>query len=88
MTTVDVNIDKLSRYKTPERFRERLTELGIDLPFVDSLSEPGESPLAEPLQAGPHRIGSRFCIFPMEGWDGTDDGKPSDLVHRRWKRFG
>ena len=34
------------------------------------------------------RIGNRFAILPMEGWDGTRDGKPSDLTRRRWQRFG
>ncbi len=24
----------------------------------------------------------------MEGWDGTTDGRPTDLVRRRWARFG
>jgi 2,4-dienoyl-CoA reductase-like NADH-dependent reductase (Old Yellow Enzyme family) len=24
----------------------------------------------------------------MEGWDGTRDGEPSDLTHRRWRNFG
>ena len=24
----------------------------------------------------------------MEGWDGTTDGRPTDLVRRRWGRFG
>jgi 2,4-dienoyl-CoA reductase-like NADH-dependent reductase (Old Yellow Enzyme family) len=24
----------------------------------------------------------------MEGWDGTSDGKPSELTSRRWRRFG
>src|SRR5688500_4895896 len=24
----------------------------------------------------------------MEGWDGTTDGRPTDLVRRRWRRFG
>jgi NADPH2 dehydrogenase len=24
----------------------------------------------------------------MEGWDGTPDGRPTDLVRRRWRRFG
>lgn len=31
---------------------------------------------------------NRFAILPMEGWDGTDDGRPTDLVRRRWTRFG
>src|SRR5690606_8949351 len=25
---------------------------------------------------------------PMEGWDGTDDGRASDLTLRRWTNFG
>ena len=34
------------------------------------------------------RCANRFAILPMEGWDGTDDGRPTDLVRRRWQRFG
>ena len=34
------------------------------------------------------RAPNRFAILPMEGWDGTDDGRPTDLVRRRWARFG
>jgi NADPH2 dehydrogenase len=34
------------------------------------------------------RVGNRFCILPMEGWDGTADGEPSDLTRRRWHNFG
>ena len=33
-------------------------------------------------------MGNRFCVLPMEGWDGTRDGEPSDLTHRRWRNFG
>jgi len=31
---------------------------------------------------------NRFAVLPMEGWDGTDDGRPTPLVRRRWSRFG
>lgn len=24
----------------------------------------------------------------MEGWDGTNDGRPSELTRRRWRNFG
>ena len=34
------------------------------------------------------RLGNRWAILPMEGWDGTADGRPTDLVRRRWRRFG
>jgi 2,4-dienoyl-CoA reductase-like NADH-dependent reductase (Old Yellow Enzyme family) len=32
--------------------------------------------------------GIHFAVLPMEGWDGTEDGRPTDLVRRRWSRFG
>ena len=32
--------------------------------------------------------GNRFSILPMEGWDGTPDGRPTELTLRRWRRFG
>jgi NADPH2 dehydrogenase len=34
------------------------------------------------------RVGNRFCILPMEGWDGTAEGEPSELTRRRWANFG
>ena len=34
------------------------------------------------------RSPNRFAVLPMEGWDGTTDGRPTDLVRRRWRRFG
>ena len=33
-------------------------------------------------------VGNRFCILPMEGWDGTPQGEPSELTFRRWRHFG
>src|SRR5581483_11850865 len=48
------------------------------------------SPLAERLDLpdrGP-RLANRFVIQPMEGWDGTRDGRPTELTRRRWRRFG
>ncbi|NLE46084.1 MAG: NADH:flavin oxidoreductase [Chloroflexi bacterium] len=48
-----------------------------------------DSPLARPYRLADGRvIGNRFCIQPMEGWDGTRDGKPSALTLRRWQHFG
>jgi NADPH2 dehydrogenase len=57
-----------------------LAELGVRLPFH---VEPA-SVLGRPLD----RLANRFAILPMEGWDATDDGRPTDLVRRRWSRFG
>src|SRR5262245_4114894 len=80
---------KIAQLKTVDAFRARLTELGIDLP-VDSaiLTAEQGSPLAEPIQIGPLRVGNRWCIHPMEGWDANRDGSPSELTLRRWRNFG
>lgn len=77
---------KVSSLKSPERFAERLTELGIDLPFSPDVSTPG--PLGRSATIAGHRVGNRFTVLPMEGWDGTSDGRPTELVRRRWTRFG
>src|SRR5437899_738960 len=34
------------------------------------------------------RVGNRLCIQPMEGCDGTLDGRPDELTLRRYRRFG
>ena len=47
-----------------------------------------EGPLAQPIDFNGRRIGNRFCVHPMEGWDGTADGRPTDATLRRWKHFG
>ena len=47
-----------------------------------------ESALGRPLRRKNGTLGNRFCILPMEGWDGTTDGKPSELTRRRWHNFG
>lgn len=79
---------RVAALKTAAEFRGRLAELGINLPFDDVVEAGPGAPLARPL---PHRrgiIGNRFAILPMEGWDGTADGKPSELTRRRWTNFG
>ena len=47
-----------------------------------------DSPLAQPLTLHGRTIGNRFAILPMEGWDCTADGRPTDLTRRRWERWG
>ena len=46
------------------------------------------SPLARSYQYRDRILANRFAVLPMEGWDGTADGHPSDLTRRRWRRFG
>ena len=79
---------RISSFKTPDQFRNRLRELGLDLPVDDDVAAGPASVLAQPLVSRAGLIGNRFCILPMEGWDGTTDGKPTDLTRRRWVNFG
>ena len=58
------------------------------MPFDDALVPPEQSPLARPFELDGIRVGNRFCVLPMEGWDGTPDGEPTELTRRRWRNFG
>src|SRR6185503_3121761 len=79
---------RIATLKTADAFRAHLTASGIPLAFDDVLAAPGASPLAQPIEVDGVRVGNRFCILPMEGWDGTADGEPTDLTRRRWRNFG
>jgi 2,4-dienoyl-CoA reductase-like NADH-dependent reductase (Old Yellow Enzyme family) len=79
---------RVASLRTPEAFRAHIEELGIPLDFDDELASPDASPLAQPVEADGLRAGNRFCILPMEGWDATREGKPTELTLRRWKNFG
>lgn len=79
---------RISTFRTPQQFRARLTELGLELPFDEQVIAGPGSVLTQPLTSSCGPIGNRWCILPMEGWDGTTDGRPSDLTRRRWRNFG
>ena len=79
---------KISSLKTYEKFQQHLDGLGIEMPVDETLESGKTSPLGQPLPHGDVTIGNRFAILPMEGWDGTTDGKPTELTKRRWKNFG
>jgi len=79
---------RVAALKTPEAFAARLAQLGCDLTFDATLLPATDSPLAQPLRVGDRMIGNRFAALPMEGWDGTPAGEPSELTLRRWQRFG
>lgn len=79
---------RIASLKTADQFRAHLAAIGADLPFDIELQRGATAPLARPLEADGLRAGNRFCILPMEGWDGTLDGRPTDLTTRRWQHFG
>jgi NADPH-dependent glutamate synthase beta subunit-like oxidoreductase/2,4-dienoyl-CoA reductase-like NADH-dependent reductase (Old Yellow Enzyme family) len=69
-------------FQTLAEVRERIAELGLDLPVSDDLT-----PLLEPVQVGPFRLANRLIVQPMEGCDGASDGAPDELTFRRYRRF-
>jgi len=87
--TPEVSFPRIKTLRGPAALRARLAELGAELPVdADVLAAP-QSPLAAPLDLmGGLRSVNRLVVQPMEGWDGTPDGAPSDLTVRRWQRFG
>lgn len=79
---------RIAKFKTPEALKAHLDEIGVDLPLDANLDTDSSAPLAQPCRLGGLKIGNRFCVHPMEGWDGTPEGRPTALTTRRWKRFG
>ena len=83
-----MNYPKIASIKTVEAFRSHVDSLGIELQLDDELESGPNAPLAQPLAYRGHQLGNRFCILPMEGWDGTREGCPTELTRRRWENFG
>jgi len=83
---------RISKLKTSAEFLTHLKSLGVSLPFDEQIETGDSAVLAQSLSfvsgGGQESIGNRFCILPMEGWDATKDGRPTDLVRRRWANFG
>lgn len=83
-----MSFPRVSSLRTAEQFRARLQELELDLSFDEHVASGSDGILAQPLNSVCGSIGNRWCILPMEGWDGTTDGRPTDLTRRRWRNFG
>jgi NADPH2 dehydrogenase len=79
---------RLAQLRTPDQFAAYVQSLGIDLDFDETLLAARESPLAQSYPLPGFQVSNRWCVLPMEGWDGTIDGKPTELTIRRWQRFG
>ena len=84
-------IPKIASLRTYDAFTSHLDRIGASMP-VDEVVDPSGA-LARSIEitdesAGTKRVPNRFVALPMEGWDGTADGRPTDLVRRRWERIG
>lgn len=79
---------KVKSLSTPENFKENLDRLGLRMPCDAALETDDTATMAQALTVSGLKIGNRYAIHPMEGWDGLADGNPSDNTHRRWTLFG
>ncbi|MFT4843733.1 MAG: NADPH2 dehydrogenase, partial [Candidatus Azotimanducaceae bacterium] len=80
------------RYQAPGHFRSA-ADFSAHLRTIDpewQIDEdvPAGGALAQPIEVHGRTLGNRFACHPMEGWDGTDDGRATDLTLRRWTNFG
>jgi 2,4-dienoyl-CoA reductase-like NADH-dependent reductase (Old Yellow Enzyme family) len=84
-------LTRIPSLKTVLDFRRHVASLGIDLPCEEAIATGADSPLTQPVPEATvngKRVGNRWAIHPMEGWDATTTGGATDEVRRRWQRFG
>src|SRR5438309_3170018 len=82
---------RIPTLKTVADFRQHVASQGLELPCEESIVSGSASPLIQPVadvSINGKRIGNRWAIQPMEGWDGTTTGGATEEVRRRWQRFG
>ncbi|MBZ0290428.1 MAG: NADH:flavin oxidoreductase, partial [Anaerolineae bacterium] len=79
---------RIAQLRTPDDFRKHLQDIGATLDFDDEMQVGAGAPLSQPLVYKGKTLSNRFAVLPMEGWDGSDDGHPTELVRRRWSHFG
>jgi 2,4-dienoyl-CoA reductase-like NADH-dependent reductase (Old Yellow Enzyme family) len=79
---------RVAQLKTAQDLRSYLSSNHVKLDFDEELLAKEDSPFGQKVQLNSGRkIGNRLCILPMEGWDGTADGRPSEFTKRRWENF-
>jgi 2,4-dienoyl-CoA reductase-like NADH-dependent reductase (Old Yellow Enzyme family)/dihydrodipicolinate synthase/N-acetylneuraminate lyase len=71
------------KFRTLDELAAESRQLGLGLRFQEDFA-----PLFRPVPIGPLRAGNALCVQPMEGCDGTPDGRPGELTVRRYRRFG
>jgi len=76
---------RLGTVKNVASFKEHLHSLGLTIPCDHELVKGLVSPLRQPIVSGDIKIGNRIVVHPMEGWDGSPDGNPSENTIRRWR---
>jgi len=71
-------------FKTIEDLKADISALAPSIPFADPVDF---SLFKKPLVVEGFTIPNRLCAHPMEGCDGTGDGRPDELTVRKYKRL-
>ena len=73
-------------FRSAAAFAQHLRTLDSSWCIDDNVGTNGA--LAQPISLCGRQLDNRFACHPMEGWDGTGDGRPTELTLRRWRSFG
>jgi len=76
-------VSRYFNYRSLDDLRDDIAGRGIAIRLEEHIER-----LFEPVAIGPLTAGNRLAVHPMEGCDGTLDGRPDELTFRRWERFG
>ena len=80
---------RLGTVKQVEEFQQYLRLLGLEIPCDREIQRgAGDSALLAAINRDDCKIGNCIAINPMEGWDGSAGGEPTEHTLRRWRRFG
>ena len=69
-------------YASLDELKADIAKLGVDIPVSANTAV-----LGQPIKIGNKTVPNRLAINPMEGCDGTADGRPGELTRRRYRRF-
>ena len=77
-----MGIHQKFRFKAAEELKKKAVELGIELPWSDSLDT-----LFRPAVIDGVEVSNRLIVQPMEGFDSDENGVPGELAFRRYGRY-
>ncbi len=75
------------QYKNLSQLQQSAEELGAAHVHFEPEAGRVASVLARKVAVGGRTVGNSIAIHPMEGCDGTLDGRPDELTFRRYGRF-
>ncbi|MBN1293090.1 MAG: flavin oxidoreductase/NADH oxidase [Candidatus Latescibacteria bacterium] len=69
-------------YNSIDELADTIDNMKLNIPLSNNISV-----LAKPLKINRKKVPNSMAVHPMEGCDGTSEGKPGELTYRRYKRF-